>query len=81
LQQAVQAKLTAGNCNNSNAFSGAWKNIGPNESPEQVLGRIDAVWADPNDSTDVLAATYGGFLEVQKSMVTGNGPVLRIIPL
>lgn len=61
LQLDQVAKQTSG-CTTA-PFMGAWESIGPDESSLQKLGRAEAVWVSPTDTSYILLATFGGLFK------------------
>lgn len=53
-------------------FHGNWECIGPLELELQHMGRIDALWVDPDDEDYILAGTIGGLLKRQTEGTIGN---------
>jgi hypothetical protein len=45
---------------NPSGFSGEWRTLGPDSLPSQTMGYVNCVWADPTDSSYILAGTWGG---------------------
>jgi hypothetical protein len=78
---ALKREILAGrgDCGSS-GFQGAWEPIGPDNLPTQTVGRVDAIWADPNDSNYILAGTPGGLFRttnggVNWECITDNAPL------
>lgn len=62
-------------------FHGSWYCLGPDSIDKQVLGYINAVWADPTDTNYILAATWGGLFKTINGgitwvCITDNAPLV-----
>ncbi|HYV95521.1 MAG TPA: T9SS type A sorting domain-containing protein [Chitinophagales bacterium] len=49
-------------CTSSGTFQGNWSLIGPKQNTTQMMGRIDALWVDPENENHVLAGSISGGL-------------------
>lgn len=60
--------------------TGNWTCIGPTSLPKQIVGYVNALWTDPNDSNYILAGTPGGLFKTTTggttwTCITDNAPL------